>query len=506
MSDKKTADQDSTPPFTEGRLGAPPTDLFQQVITLPEVMALRDPETFTAELTVDLAHTVMLGEQGIITGQDAAAICGAILRAMKGGPESIPLDTAQDSTLFQIEAYLAEEVGPDVAGRMHTGRSRTDRGAAVMRLRLRNQLLQVIEALHEWQEALLVKGGEHYDTVLPGYTHMQAAQPITFGHHLMAQFWLHMDDLDRLRLAFSHTNVNALGTASIAGTSWPLDRDRTQELLAFDACIENARVSRTYIFRAEIASAYATLMATLHYLASDLYIWFSHEFRMVEPADEHSGSSSIMPQKKNPYVWERTRVTARHAAGWTSSALATLMGASSSDSFLEPSQIEGYGPVVSGFLRLNAEVLERLKVDKERMLELVREQFSTANNLADTLVRETGLPFREAHRVVARMVRLCVLENRPPHNADSPLLDRAAKEVGVPPPGLDEGLLTEALDPVRFVQSRATRGSTNPEDVRRQVELGRSGLESHRRWLKEVRARIEEAGAKLDRAIAQLSP
>ena len=506
MDQKKGTKPGSMPRFTEGRLAASPSALLQQIVTGPGVMALRDPQRFKANIEVDLAHTVMLGEQGIIRREDAAAICGALLRLLEGGPEAISLDTSQDSTLFQVEEHLAQEVGPDVAGRMHTGRSRTDRDAAIMRLHLRNNLLEVVEALIGWQEALLIKGEEHYDTVLPGYTHMQAAQPITFGHHLVAQFWLHLDDLDRLELAYVHTNVNPLGTASLAGTSWPLDRDRTQELLGFTSSTENARVSRTYIYRAEVASAYATLMTTLHYLASDLYIWYSHEFRMVEPADEHSGSSSIMPQKKNPPVWEHTRVTARHAAGWTSSALAALMGSSSSDSSLEPPEIEGYGPIVTGVLRINKEVLERLIVDKDRMLELVTEGFSTANNLADVLVRERGLPFRQAHNIVARLVRLCMLENRPPDAVDPALLDQAAREVNEAPPRLDQATLREALDPVHFVHSRVTRGSANPKDVRRQIELGREALEGRRAWLREAQIRVEGADATMKSAIAKLGP
>ena len=505
MGQETSATPGDAPRFSEGRLAAPPSSLFQEVITLPEILPFKEPERFSTELTVDLAHTVMLAEQRIIASEDAAAICGALQRALEKGPDSIPVDPSRDSSLFQIEAYLAREIGADPAGRMHTGRSRTDRGAAIMRLHLRDHLRRVVHALLGWQEALLAKGVEHNDTVLPGYTHMQAAQPITFGHHLLAQFWLHVDDVERLQLAYRHTNVNPLGTASIAGTSWPLDRDRTQELLGFHACTENARVSRTYIFRAEVASAYATLMSTLHYLASDLYVWYSHEFGMVEPSDEHSGSSSIMPQKKNPYVWERTRVTARHAAGWTSSALAALMGATSSDSFLEPPEIEKYGPIVTGLLRVNTEALEHLKVDKNRMLQLARQGFSTANHLADVLVRDRGLSFRHAHSVVGRLVRLCVDEGRPPDAVDSRLLDQAAREVGVDPPGLKTDAVREALDPVSFVHSRATVGSANPADVRRQAEAARETLEGHRGWLRDVDARVQRAGATLKAAIAALT-
>ena len=505
MNDGKSKTPGQSSNFSEGQLEVPPTDLFQQVLTLPEIGALDDQERFDAELHVDIAHTVMLGEQEIISPSDAAAICGALVKALEKGPRAIPMDPSKDSTLFQIESYLANELNPDIAGKMHTGRSRTDRGAAIMRLHLREQLLQVIESLVCWQEALLKRGEETYEVVLPGYTHMQAAQPITFGHHLLTQFWLHGDDMDRLQSAFKHTNVNALGTASIAGTGWPLDRTRTQELLGFDSCTENARVSRTYIFRAEIASVYALLLATLHYLTSDLYIWFSHEFRMVEPADEHSGSSSIMPQKKNPYVWEKTRVSARHASGWPGSALAALMGASSSDSFLEPPEIERYGPRVSGLMRLNAEVLERLMINKKRMLELVKEQFSTANNLADTLVRERGLPFRAAHNIVGRLVRLAVNKGLLPGGVGPELLDQSVEEVGVAPPRLDPETIYQALDPEAFVRSRATFGSTNPEDVRRQIDAGRRNHHQWQDWLADRKERSSAARDKLYKAVADLS-
>lgn len=490
--------------FTEGRLDSAPSALFQELITRPEILPLREPGRFTAELTVDLAHTVMLAECGIISQTDAAAICRALNRALEAGPDSIRLDASRDSSLFQIEAYLAGEIGHDASGRMHTGRSRTDRGAAVMRLQLRDHLRGVLSALHAWQEALIAKGEEHCDTVLPGYTHLQAAQPITFGHHLLAQFWLHAEDVDRLQLAYRHINLNALGTASIAGTSWPLDRERTRELLGFDALTQNARVSRTYIFRAEAASAYATLLATLHYLTSDLYVWFSEEFGMVEPADQHSGSSSIMPQKKNPYVWERTRVTARHASGWTASALAALMGATSSDSFLEPPEVETYGPLIEGLLRINTEALQHLGVDRDRMLNAARRSFATANHLADLLVRERGMPFREAHSIVGRLVRMCVERGLAPMDVDSGLLDRAAEEVGAAPPSLEPDVVREALDPVSFVNSRVTLGGASPKDVRRQIGAARRLLESHRAWLTDVDAQVDESREALRRAVAAI--
>jgi argininosuccinate lyase len=373
-----------------------------------------------------------------------------------------------------------------------------------MRLQLRNQILDVIEALLDWEEALIAKAEEHYDTLMPGYTHMQQAQPITLGHHLIAQFWLHGDDFDRLQLAFRHTNINCLGTASLAGQSWPLNRQRTTELLGFDTPTQNARVSRTYIYRAEVATAYATLMATLHYLASDFYIWYAHEFRMVEPSDEHAGSSSIMPQKKNPYVWEHTRVMARHASGWPASALAALMGASSSDSFLEPPEIERYAKPVIGYLRINTETLKRLIVSQDRAAELAREAFTTANNLADALVRTRGIDFRTAHGIAGRLVRICVNEGILPAQVDSALVDRASQELGMPPLELADSLVQEALDHRSFVQSRVTLGSANPKDVLRQVREARKVRRKQQRWFQKVKAQVEEAQAKLQAAAAQL--
>ena len=180
------------------------------------------------------------------------------------------------------------------------------------------------------------------------------------------------------------------------------------------------------------------------------------------------------------------------------------MGANSSDSSLESPEIERYGPIVTGILRINREVLERLMVDKERMLELVREGFSTANDLADVLVRERGMPFRQAHNVVARLVRLCTEDNIAPDAVQTSLLDRAARELGEEPPGLDQDTVSKALDPVHFVYSRTTRGSANPEDVKRQVELGRAALEDSRRWLQEIRERVDGTDARLREAVSAL--
>ena len=225
---------------------------------------------------------------------------------------------------------------------------------------------------------------------------------------------------------------------------------------------------------------------------------------MVEPADHHSGSSSIMPQKKNPYVWERTRVTARHASGWTASALAALMGATSSDSFLEPPEVETYGPLIEGLLKINTETLQHLGVDRDRMLNAARRSFATANHLADLLVRERGMPFREAHSIVGRLVRVCVERGIAPTEVDSGLLDRAAEEVGAAPPGLEPDIVREALDPVSFVNSRVTLGGASPEDVRRQIGAARRLLESHRAWLTDVDAKVEESREALRRAVAAI--
>ena len=501
MEEPRTASR-----IVEGRPASSASPLFEQVISRPGSMALRNPERFAAELKLDLAHTVMLAERGIISREDAAAICAALLKAVEKGPEAIPIDPSRGSTLLQVDAYLAQEVGQDLAGRINLGRSRTDRELCIMRLPVRHHLLQVVEALVRWQEALLSKGEEHADSVMPSFTHMHPTHPITFGYHLLAQFWLHLDDLERLELAYRHTNVNSLGTAYTAGTSWPIDRERTQELLGFDCCTENARVSRSFTYRAGIVSAYATLMATLHSLASDLYVWSSRQFSIVEPADEHSGIGSIMPQKRHAYVWERTRSAARHAAGWTSSALATLMGASSSDSWLEPAEVERYGPVLADLLRLNAETLLALKVDKGRMLQLAREDYlSTGDQLVDVLVRERGLPFHKARQVVASLTGLCLQEGLTHDAVESELLDRAAVEVDAAPPKMGTKALREALDPVCFVRSRVSRGGASPDDVRRQARLGREALDGHKGWLREAQDSLAEADAKLKRAVASLT-
>ncbi|MBI4271810.1 MAG: hypothetical protein HY615_15850 [Candidatus Rokubacteria bacterium] len=177
-------DVTAIPRFNEGRLGTAPTPLFASVVNAPGVLQLRDPERLRADLTVDLAHTVMLSEQRVIPRAVAAKICGALLRALELGPDAIALDTSRDGTLFQIESYLASQVGREVAGQMHTGRSRTDRDATIMRFHVRAHLLDVIDALIVWQRVLVDQAAAHVDTVMPGYTHLQPAQPITLGHHL----------------------------------------------------------------------------------------------------------------------------------------------------------------------------------------------------------------------------------------------------------------------------------------------------------------------------------
>ena len=286
--------------MTEARLAKPPAERLLKYVHIPRLE--HQMKLFFEYNQVDLAHTVMLVEEGILSEGNGAKILRVLKDVRQLGPESFPIDPAVGSMLLQVEAYLFDRIGEEIGGRMHTGRSRIDQGATVGRLKSRNEVLDVMELIINLQKTLLNLARENVNTVTVFHTHLQHAQPSTFGHYLVNFVYGFERDFNRLKNAYERANLNPLGTAASVGTSWPLNRERTTEFLGFDRQVVNARGSyKTYDYAAEIIAMLSLTMSDLYDLATDLYLGSTYEFRTVETADEYAGSSSIMPQKKNPY-------------------------------------------------------------------------------------------------------------------------------------------------------------------------------------------------------------
>lgn len=456
--------------------------------------------SFNQSCQVDIAHTVMLAERGIIPVDDAAEILAVLQEIESLGVDRFPIDPEAGSLLLQVEAYLFEKLGEEVGGKMHTGRSRWDRGRAIWRLYARDRVLEVMRRLNSLQEAIISLSEKHLDTVMPGYTHLQHAQPWTFGHYLISFFYAFDRDFGRLRHAYDNTNQNVLGSAAQAGTSWPVDRRRTTELLGFDGLLLNSREVFREDYKVDITAALAQTLSDLNDLASDLLVWSSHEFRMVESSDAYAGSSSIMPQKKNPTALETVQQSAAIGIGCLAAALGALRAVGTLRSGIVDTLAESLDVAEEG-LDLMAGILETLVVHEDRMRELSGSSWSTASELADTIVREVGMSFRRAHHVVARLVRIAIDEGKGPLEVTSDMVDRAAEEMLGYPLELGEDIIRRALDPVEFINTRVTEGSVNPKEVAEMLRDSKNKLEEDQAWLNNRERRLGKAREKLEKAV-----
>jgi argininosuccinate lyase len=414
-----------------------------------------DERIFAADLAVDRAHVVMLAEQGILPDDEAGAILDALDDVEDAGHEALP---DGEDVHEAIEAAVISRVGPE-GGKMHTARSRNDEVATCIRHRLREDLLAAVEATLALREALATTAEEHAETVMPGYTHLQPAQPTTVGHYLGSYEQAVARDTARLLDAYDRVNRSPLGAAAFAGTTFDVDRERTAELLGFDGVLTNSMDAvSTRDFLVESLAALGALATTLSGLAEDLIVFANKG--LVDLSDDYSSTSSIMPQKKNPDTLELVRATAGDAIGGLTGLLTTLKGLPRAynrdlqratphawetvDAVREATDVAG-GAVATATWRTDA------------LADEAGAGFSTATGVAD-LLAASGVPFRTAHEVVASAAA---------SGADVDALDEAARDV------LGESLfayvdreaLAAALDPAASVASRDSAGGPAPEAV-----------------------------------------
>ena len=358
-----------------------------------------------------LAHARMLGRQGIIPPEDVSAIehgLREILLEIQEGRFEWSLEL--EDVHLNIEKRLTDKIG-DAGKRLHTGRSRNDQVATDVRLWLRATVDDALAGIRKLQESILDLAEIHADTVMPGFTHLQVAQPVTFGHHLMAYFEMLQRDAGRLADCRKRLNRLPLGAAALAGTSYPIDREMVARELGFDGVCENSLDAVSdRDFAIEFTAAAALVMTHLSRFSEELILWSSPRFGFVDIADRFCTGSSIMPQKKNPDVPELVRGKTGRVNGHLV-ALLTLMKAQplayNKDNQEDKEGLFDTADTLLVTLEIYADMLRGVKVDKAAMRQAASEGFSTATDLADYLVKR-GLPFRDAHEAVARAVRLAV--------------------------------------------------------------------------------------------------
>lgn len=474
--------------FRDQRLGESRRDVLDYLSSREA-----DERIFQADLLVDMAHLVMLREQGLVPAEVCTKIFAALDDLMNEGPHSLG---AGEDVHEAIEAFVLARVGPE-GGRMHTGRSRNDEVAACIRLALRTQILDLMQELLSLQRTLVRLAEVHTGTVIPGFTHTQHAQPTTLAHHLLAHADAFARDLCRAEDAYRRVNLSPLGAAAFASTGFRIDRQRTAQLLGFDGLVENsmdAVSSRDFIL--EVLAGLSILMVNASRLAEELVLWSTSEFSYLELDNLYASTSSIMPQKKNPD-------TAELARGKTGSVLGSLMAALSICKGLPMSYNRDLQEVTPhlwrglDWARSTVRILDgcvsSLRFNLPRLAASSGAGFSTATEIADSLVRITGMPFRTAHSIVGRIAA----SGKMPGLAD---LDGIAQELAgfrASERGFSEEDLTRALDPKSNVALRANTGGPAPAETERMVRDRLGKIAAGEERLAGRRSRAEKALGKL---------
>jgi argininosuccinate lyase len=428
-----------------------------------------DKRLYAHDIAGSKAHAAMLAQVGILSAAERDAIVeglARIEREIEGG--EFPFSAALEDIHMNVEARLTELIG-EPGRKLHTARSRNDQVATDLRMWVREAIDRIDSLLRELQAALLARAEEHADAAMPGFTHLQAAQPVTLGHHLLA--YVEMFGRDRGRLADARTRLNEcpLGAAALAGTSFPIDRQATAAALGFDRPAANsidAVADRD--FALELLAAAAIAGVHLSRLADELVLWSTPQFAFVRMAEEFSSGSSIMPQKRNPDAAELVRGKTGRLIGNLSALLVVLKGlplAYSKDLQEDKEPVFDAADSLALCLAAMTAMIKGMMIDRERLAAAAEVGHTTATDLADWLVRGPGLPFREAHRVAAQAVRRA--ERRGVALADLDLTELQAIEPRI---GAD---VYEVLSVARSVASRTSFGGTAPMRVREAIEAAR---------------------------------
>ncbi len=430
-----------------------------------------DKRLWQQDVAGSQAHVAMLGAQGIVSPEDAATIGAGLAQvAADYAAHGVTEDLTLEDIHMQSEARLAEKIGP-VAGRLHTARSRNDQVATDFKLWVRDAIDQVEAALIAFQDALLTRAEEHADSVMPGFTHLQSAQPVTLGHHLMAYHEMIARDRGRFADARARLNRCPLGSAALAGTGFPIDRDATAAALGFDGPTRNSLDGVSdRDFAIEYLTAAAQCALHLSRLAEEFILWASQPFGFVALSDQWSTGSSIMPQKRNPDAAELVRGHSGRIIGCLTALMITMKGlplAYSKDMQDDKPPVFEAHDLLGLSIAAMTGMVASATFRTERMRGAAEAGFATATDLADWLVREGGIPFREAHHITGRAVK-------------------RAEELGVSldKVPLDELIAIDARIDQRVygvltvdasVASRTSFGGTAPTNVRAAIRAAREG-------------------------------
>ncbi|MBE0516355.1 MAG: argininosuccinate lyase [Methanophagales archaeon] len=474
---------------------------------------------FHADILVDKAHVVMLKDRGILKKKESAAILNCLVNIEGRGGDFIEHELPlHEDVHTAIESVVIQEIGEEIGGKMHTGRSRNDEVATCIRIALRNELFELMSEVNGLRSVLLEKAAAHVDTIMPGYTHLQHAQATTFAHHILAYADAFARDSLRLINAYECTNVSPLGAAAFASTGFPIDRERTAKLLGFDSVLEHSMDAvSTRDFVIETISCFSNLMTNLSRLAEELILWSTSEFDFIRIPAEYATGSSIMPQKRNPDYAELVRARAGSVHGGLMSVLLickALPSAYNRDlQEVTPHLVKATRTTTASVAAMKG-MVEGLELKKEEMVKKASAGFTAATELADTIVRETGISFRTAHKIVASLAAGLAdepLESLKEQESGKAFVSEVLQRIddialGITEKklselGLTEKKVKEALDIGSNIQKRNVRGGPAKREVQRMIERRKMELERDEKSRQEKEERVKKSLEELEREV-----
>jgi argininosuccinate lyase len=457
---------------------------------------------------INQAHVVMLHDAGLLARETASTLLAVVDELAVAGPAAFTLDGALEDVYFNYEAEVIRRLGQDVGGRLHTARSRNDLQSTLDRMRARELALALIDGTLSLRRSLIRQAAQHADCVMPGYTHLQHAQPITYGFYLSAVENSLQRDFGRLLGAFRRLNQCPLGAGAMAGTTFPIDRHAVSTLLGFSAPAAHALdavASKDPLL--ELLCAALFVATTFGRLAQDFYLMSTFEFSMLTLPDSLAITSSIMPQKKNQAVLEFLKGRQSHVLGALMTGFASFRAApyshaldANADSlhwlWQAADELVDTIPVVD-------QVINRAWPNRQRMGELAGANFSTATDLADLFVQKKGLSFKEAHHITGRVVRLAIDAGLSVAGIPPDLVSRAARETTGRELSLSQEEIAQALDPRAAVERRRSGGGPSSHDMEALLTQAQRQFAADLEAYQSIRASIEHAGVQLRARIAE---
>lgn len=455
------------------------------------------------------AHVVMLHDTGLLNRETAASLLAVVDELAQAGADSFAIDGAQEDVYFNYEAEVIRRLGPDIGGCLHTARSRNDLQSTLDRMRARNVALSLMEGTLTLRRSLLEQAARYIDCVMPGYTHLQHAQPITYGFYLAGVAQGLQRDFERLVGAVRRLNQCPLGAGALAGTTFPIDRQSVSALLGFSAPVAHALdaiASKDPLL--ELLGAALFVSTTFGRLAQDFYLMSTFEFSTLSLPDSLAITSSIMPQKKNQAVLEFLKGRQSHVLGALVTGFASFRAApyshvldSNADSlhwlWQAADELVGTIPVVD-------QVIHRAIPNRERMTELAGANFSTATDLADFLVQKEGMSFKEAHHITGRVVRLAIEAGLGVADIPPALVSRAARDTTGRNLSMSREDIVHALDPRAAVERRRSGGGPSRHDMASLLAQSERQLAADREAHETIHASILGARDRLRARVARL--